>query len=325
MPIDAVLAVTYRCNAKCKMCDIWQIKNHDDMDVLSYSKLPRELKYINISGGEPFLHSKIVEIISNIKKTCPNSNIIFSSNGLAVELIKQRVGDILKIDPNIGVAISIDGIGKVHDKVRGIDGIYIKALETIEILKKIGVKKIKIAFTLTNDNLNEMKKVFDLSRKLKVEFTMSAMQNSDIYFGNKKNVLRHDNVKMKEIFKYVIKKELKTWSLKKWARAYYVNGLYNFLIGKGRKLPIQAAYDHFFMDPKGDIYPSVVDSQLMGNLSKAKDFKQAWCTNKNDELRSKLKSGLAQPSWMICTVRTAIRRNIFFVGLWVLKSKFIKL
>ncbi|MFH1610739.1 MAG: radical SAM protein, partial [Patescibacteria group bacterium] len=305
MPIDAVLAVTYKCNAKCKMCDIWQIKNHNDMDVSDFLKLPRELKYINISGGEPFLHPKIVEIIQNIKKVCPQSNIIFSSNGLAVELIKQRVKDILKIDPNIGVAISIDGIGKIHDKVRGIDGIYDKALETIEMLKKIGVKSIKVAFTLTNDNLDEMKKVFDLSRELGVEFTMSAMQNSDIYFGNKKNVLEYDKNKLKNYFDYIIKKELKTWSIKKWVRAYYVNGLYFFLIGKGRKLPIEAGHTHFFVDPQGDIYPSVVDNQLMGNISKTKDFKEIWCTDKNNQLRKKLKSGLAQPSWMICTARTA--------------------
>ncbi|MFH1457400.1 MAG: radical SAM protein [Patescibacteria group bacterium] len=323
MPIDAVLAVTYKCNAKCKMCDIWQIKNHEDMAISGFLKLPQELKYINISGGEPFLHPQILEIIQNIKKVCPKSNIIFSSNGLATELIYNKIQEILKIDSNIGVSISIDGIGKTHDQIRGIDGAYDKALQTIYKLKHLEVKKIKIAFTLTNDNLDEMKKVFDLSCELGVEFTMSAMQNSDIYFGNKKNVLEYDKNKLQNYFDYIIKKELKTWSLKKWARAYYVNGLYFFLIGKGRKLPIEAGHAHFFMDPNGNIYPSVVDNQLMGNLSEVDNFKEIWCVDKNNKLRKKLKNGLAQPSWMICTARTAIRRHPIKVGLWVLKNKFL--
>ena len=321
MPVDAVLAVTYKCNAKCKMCDIWQIKDHaNEVNAGDFLFLPKNLKYINISGGEPFLRADIVEIIKNIKKTCPKSNIIFSSNGLAPELIKQRIEEILKIDSNVGVAISIDGIGEVHDKVRGVKGTYDKALETINKLKEIGVKHIKIAFTLTNDNLDEMKKVFNLSRELDVEFTMSAMQNSDIYFGNKKNVLKHNENEMKKVFKYVFKKELKTWSIKKWARAYYVSGLYNFLVGKGRNLPVEAGHAHFFMDPKGNIYPSVVDSQLMGNI---KTFEQDWCSKKNDQLRDKLKSGLAKQSWMICTVRTAIKKHPIKVGLWVLRRKLI--
>jgi len=189
-------------------------------------------------------------------------------------------------------------------------------------LQSLGVKKNKIAFTLTNDNLVEMEKVYNLSKKLKVEFTMSAMQNSDIYFGNKKSVLKVDRDKLKESFDYIIKNELQSWSLKKWARAYYAFGLYKFLLNSLRELPSEAGNLHFFMDPTGDIYPSVVDNKKMGNLKTVKNIKEIWCSTKTKELQKRLKQGLAKSSWMICTARTSIKKHPLKVVRWVIKNKF---
>jgi len=324
LPIDAVGAVTYRCNARCKMCDIWQIKDFsNELKTEEFLKLPASLQDINISGGEPFLRPDLIQVIKNIKQACPQAKLIFSSNGFATNLIEQKIKEILKIDKNIGVSISIDGLAKVHEEIRGIENAFAKAIKTVDMLKKIGVKEIKLAFTLTNDNLSEMKKVFNLSKELGVGYTMSAMQNSDVYFGNKKNVLKQNQQDLKNAFTYVIKKLLNSWRPKEWARAYYVYGLYKFLTGGLRQLPIEAGHSHFFLDPTGIVYPSVVDAQNMKNIKDFTNFKELWCLEDNQIVRSKLKSGLAQQSWMICTARTAIKKHPFRVGLWVLKSKFI--
>jgi len=76
-----VLAVTYKCNLRCKMCNIWQNQEVENLD-LSYFSNIKNIKYINISGGEPFLRSDLIELVKIIKKNNPKSNIIISSNGL---------------------------------------------------------------------------------------------------------------------------------------------------------------------------------------------------------------------------------------------------
>lgn len=321
LPTDSVIAITYHCNAKCQMCNIWQIKEHSDISASEYLKLPNTLKDINISGGEPFMRTDILEVFKNVKNACPQARYVISSNGLAPNLIQQKITEILKIEPNIGVAISLDGLGEIHDRVRGIPGAYEKVLKTIEILKNAGVKYIKLAYTLTNDNLEEMIKVFDLSKKLKVDFTMAAMQNSDVYFGNKENKLHQDPQNLKQAFFYVIKKQLQSWHPKQWGRAFFTYGLYQFIIGKGRKLPPEAGNEHFFLDPNGDVYPSVVDAQNMGNITEVKNFSHLWCSEKNLALRNNLINGLAKPSWMICTARTAIKKHPLSVGWWIIKNK----
>ena len=60
----------------------------------------------------------------------------------------------------------------------------------------------------------------------------------------------------------------------------------------------------------------------MGNIKQIRNFKQIWYSVKNNELREKLRNGLAKPSWMICTTRTAIKKHLFKVGWWIVKNKF---
>jgi molybdenum cofactor biosynthesis enzyme MoaA len=85
IPIDAVLAVTYNCNSKCRICQIWRNKSTNKVDSQVYNKLPPTLKHINISGGESFLRDDLPEIISVIEEQCPSSNIIISTNGFLTQ------------------------------------------------------------------------------------------------------------------------------------------------------------------------------------------------------------------------------------------------
>ena len=82
--------------------------------------------------------------------------------------------------------------------------------------------------------------------------------------------------------------------------------------------------DFFFVDPSGDIYPSVVHNVIMNNLKNFKDkneFVQFWCSDKAEKKREKI-DGLKIPVWMICTARTAIRKHPFSTAWWLLKNKF---
>ena len=90
-PIDAVVAVTYACNSKCVMCDIWKMEAKKPLDADQYLKLPSSLKYLNISGGEPFLRPDIVDVVKNMRKACPKAQLIFSSNGLVPELVVEKM------------------------------------------------------------------------------------------------------------------------------------------------------------------------------------------------------------------------------------------
>ena len=56
--MEGIICVTYRCNARCYMCNTWKFptKPEEEIGVEEVEKLPAGLSFVNITGGEPFLH-----------------------------------------------------------------------------------------------------------------------------------------------------------------------------------------------------------------------------------------------------------------------------
>jgi len=308
---DAVIAVTYRCNSRCRMCDIWK-KNPDienELQPSDYYKLPQTLKNVNISGGEPFLKENLEEIIEAINKTCNFPKIIISTNGLLPEIITEKTRKILKFQKsNIGIAVSVDGIGENHNRIRGIDNAFDKAIETLISLKKLKVKNLKIAFTAGDYNVNQLKKVYQLSKKLSVEFSLAVVHSSEFFFGKKK--VSNIN-KLKNELYWLMKNEIKSYSLKKWLRAYFTYGMIYFLSTKKRILPDYSGIKSFYLDPYGNVFPSVVSSYKMGNIKEIRDFSEI----------KKIRVQDNPSNWMICTARVSMKLHWMEVGMWILKNR----
>src|SRR3989344_5533340 len=349
LPIDCVLAVTYNCNARCIMCDIWKIKGFPELPVAQFAKLPSSLRDINISGGEPFLRPDLPEIIAVVAKACPKARMVISTNGFLTDLVVKQMKKILAVKPDIGVAVSIDGMGEMHDQMRGIPGGFARDMETVRQLKALGVKTIRLGFTITEKNISHFQKVYDLTRELGIQFTHSFAQSSEFYFGGKQNTdfqgiademtigegmalgtEDQENVapslrkSLQEQYQYIIKTELKSWNLKKWVRAYFAFGMYTFITSRNPVISNAPGRDFFFLAPNGIIYPSVVHNFRMGDIKEIESFEQFWHSPETGAVREKIDNSKV-PVWMICTARTAIKKHPFKVLAWILKKKFIGL
>ena len=59
--------VTYRCNAKCNMCDCWRdpSRPEEEIQMDTIRKLP-EMAFTNITGGEPFIRRDLPEIVEEL-------------------------------------------------------------------------------------------------------------------------------------------------------------------------------------------------------------------------------------------------------------------
>lgn len=320
MPVDAVVAVTYRCNSRCIMCNIWQIKNFPEVPAEYYKRLPASLKDVNISGGEPFLRSDLPQVVRIIRKACPKAKITISTNGFLVDVIKRVLPQIKKIDPDIGISISIDGVGIMHEKVRRVPNAWNKVIETMHFCRDVmKIQSVGFAFTLNNLNYKQLKDAYEWSHKLGAHFTMAVAHSSSFYFS-KDNKLRFSKKEMQRQFKHVIKDLLDSVNPKDWVRAFFVDGLFKVAQGKKRPLESFPGQDFFYMDPKGDVYPSVVDNVIMGNLADYKSFEALWYSSKAEEARDAVK-GFENNYWMVCTARTGIKRNPLKVANWIFRTK----
>jgi len=320
-PIDATIAITYKCNSRCQMCNIWQDQNPIELPLEYFRNLAPSLRYINLTGGEPFLRTDLAEIVKIIKEVSPQAQIIISSNGLATELIREQIKKIVAIDQHIGVRISIDGLDSVHDRIRGIPGIFEHAIATIKMLKSEGIGNLGLSFTIMDDNAGELPKVYDLSRELGIEMALALVQNSDIYFQKDSNKVTALAPVERDLI-YLIKKELASWKIKRWLRAFYDYGLLLYARKQERLLPTGAGKDSLFIEPSGLIYPSNLISVKLGNLADG-NLADIWFSVEAEKARQEIATKNITEAWIICTIRGEMKRHLPVVGWWIVKHKFL--
>ena len=317
VPIDAVVAVTYRCDSRCTMCNIWQLPPGFELSPQDYRRLPRTLRDINVTGGEPFLRDDLVEIVRILDEHCNHPRIVISTNGFQRRRIMHAAPGLMAIGRNIGLAVSLDGIGEKHDEIRGMAGGFDKVVETLTQLRTIKYRNVRVAFTAQRDNVQHLGAVYDLSRQFGFEFTIAVAQNSEFYFSTGEN-RAVDPLDLAAELKYVMRKELMSASPKRWLRAYFSQGIIRYNASRKRMLACRAGVDSFFMDPAGLVYPCLTLNRLMGDI-RANTFEEIWSGAAAHRVREDVRR-CAEPCWMICTARTAMMRNPQEPARWILAN-----
>ena len=68
--MECSVITTYRCNAKCGMCNTWKnpSKASEEFKPQILEKIPSGIQRLNITGGEPMLRKDIEEIVGILDK-----------------------------------------------------------------------------------------------------------------------------------------------------------------------------------------------------------------------------------------------------------------
>jgi MoaA/NifB/PqqE/SkfB family radical SAM enzyme len=277
-----------------------------------YRKLPR-MGTINVTGGEPFLRKDLIEVISVLK--AKTSRLVISTNGY----FTQRIVDLCKQYPDIGIRVSLEGLEAANDELRGIEGGFEHGFNTLKELEKNGIKDIGFGITVSDRNAMDMLDLYELSAEMNFEFATAAIHNS-FYFHKYDNRFENPEVAIEQ-FKVLAEKLLSSWRPKKWFRAYFNYGLMNYINGGARLLPCEMAYDSFFLDPYGEILPCNVMEGRMGNL-KDSSFEEIWNSDKAEEIRRKVRN-CNKNCWMIGSVSQQMKKRFYKPAWWVIKHKFL--
>ncbi|MDO8527018.1 MAG: radical SAM protein [Deltaproteobacteria bacterium] len=318
-PRHASVAVLDRCDAKCIMCNIWQEHRRDEVSLAYFETLPTTLRTINVTGGEPFMREDLPEVIRTIDKRCNRPRMIISSNGFNTKKIGEAMEKIRTISHRVGVRISIDGHESMHDTVRGVPGAFKKCMKTIEVLKTIGVTDLGLSFTISPVNLGDLIKVYHLTRRLGIQFTLTIAQNSEFYFKTKANDFELDPKALTRQFNELLSMELKSLHPKRWFRAYYDKGVYDYGMGKRVLKNCSAASGFFFSSARGEIYPCPILDKKLGNAAE-EGFEQVWNSKEAEAVRT-IARDCPTKCWMTCTVGPHFKQNFGSILGWIFQNK----
>lgn len=320
--IQGSLIVTYRCNAKCQMCEIWKHPTDppEEIDPKYYEKLPDGLR-INITGGEPTLRSDIDEIF---KILYPKAHLLeLSTNGYFTDKIIR----IAERYPKILIRVSIEGLPTLNDKLRGTKDGFDHALRTILELKKTKCKNIGFSIVISDKNVDDLISLYELCSYLGIELGNSVMHNS-WYFHTNGNKIQ-DREKAVRIETEFIKALLRSPRLgiknkiKDYGRAYVNKSILKRFAGETSKYrpPCGAGEDFFFIDPWGNVSPcNGSDEQwIIGNI-KDDSFENIMTSDKARKIMEKIRS-CPKDCCFVVTDRHDMVRKPWKPIFWVVKNK----
>ena len=315
--LNGTVIVTYRCNAKCTMCNRYKepSRPEDEISIETIRKLP-EMYFTNITGGEPFIRDDLKDIVRELYKK--SERIVISTNGFFTD----RIVDLCKEFPQIGIRISIEGLEQTNNEIRGLDDGFNRGYTTLKTLVEMGMKDVGFGMTVQDKNAPDLVALYNISDEFGMEFATASLHNS-FYFVESNNII-HDRLAVAQCFEDLINRLLESNSPKKWFRAYFNHGLINYIFSQKRLLPCDMSFDTFFIDPYGDVMPcnGTKEKEVMGNLNE-QDWEELWNSEAAENVRRKVRC-CDRNCWMIGSVSPAMHKYIHKPALWVIKHKFLR-
>lgn len=137
------------CNSRCVMCNIWTNTRDVELSPPQFRQLLQDpffadVEHVGITGGEPTLRSDLIEFYLAAADGCPRlTGGSFITHGMDTERA-------LRTYPRVSMAyaarrlhfsgfVSLDGIGEVHDRVRGRVRAFERSTRTLFGLREAGV------------------------------------------------------------------------------------------------------------------------------------------------------------------------------------------
>lgn len=320
--VQGSVVATFRCNAKCHMCNIWEhpTKPSEEIKPALMEKLPDGLR-INITGGEPTLRKDINEFFDILY---PKSHLLeLSTNGYNTD----KIIELAEKYPNILIRVSIEGLPKLNDSLRGLPDGFDRALRTVMELKKTKCKNIGFSVVICDKNCQDLVKLHELCSYLGVELGNSVMHNS--WYFHKFDNIDADREKAVQMEKQFIESLLQSprrnlkGKLKDYGRAYFNKSILRRLAGdtENYRPPCGAGEDFFFVDPWGNVLPCNGSNEkwVMGNLNDA-SFDSIMNSARKKEIMDKVES-CKQNCCFIVTERHDMVRKPWKPISWIAKNK----
>jgi len=318
-PITLTFSVTNVCQSRCKTCNIWKIypdKHRSFSDELTTEEIRKIFKsmgriyFFNISGGEPFLRKDLPEIVEAAIDFLRPAIVHIPTNALAPEKIisqSQRMLEILK-DKAPGTALtikpSLDGVGRLHDEIRGVKGNWDKLLETIsqlsELAKQYHNLHVEIGTVVSNFNKHCLDEIEDFVHSLGVQSYRNEIAEQREEFLNIGDPITPTGAEYAELMKRFAEKVRANLTNKRplarvteSLRLVYYELASRIVTEQRQVIPCYAGITNVHLTPYGELWPCCVlgYAKPLGSLREVDyDFRKVWHSSRARQIRRSIKN-----------------------------------
>jgi len=177
------LEVTHACVCRCLMCNIWKIPASvadltlDEWRGVLFSAPLRDLRELDITGGEPFLRDDLVALIEavsalKVRRARRLRSIAITTNGVLTDRVLAMVKEMLEPMGRQGLELvlvcALDAVGELHDRIRRYPGAWPQVERTITELLEMRAANphliVGVKTTVLSHNVGEVEKIARYAR-----------------------------------------------------------------------------------------------------------------------------------------------------------------
>ena len=128
--------VTFRCNARCVMCDSWRKDDEGDLTLEQIERIFRQLPplhAVRLTGGEPFVRKDFARIATLTQEILRPGLLHVTTNGFLTDRIVSFCERRDRSVP-LQLLVSIDGVAEKHNQIRGRRDAWEQAMATVRAI-----------------------------------------------------------------------------------------------------------------------------------------------------------------------------------------------
>lgn len=327
LPLNLTISVSYRCNSRCKTCNVWQRPN-DDLTLEEYEKtfasLGRAPYWFTFSGGEPTLRPDLPQIVESASRNCHPGIINIPTNGIQDQIIPNRIERVLQAAQasEVIVNLSLDGVGEKHDALRGVRGNFVRAMRTYAGLKALQQRYANLTLgvhtVISHFNVEELDALYAFVRdelqpdSFISEIAEERVELDTVGMGITPSIQSYQpaierlQAQMRQAEFHGVSRITQAF------RDRYYDLVKRTLVEQRQVIPCMAGVASAQIAPNGDVWSCCIRAESMGNLRLHNyDFRAVWSSERAEQLRRSIKAGecycpLANAAYtnMLCHVPT---------------------
>ena len=275
------LPITYNCNSRCVMCDIWKMDHSNEAAVSEFSgfmqdPLFKKIEAVGINGGEPSLVRELPAYANEILELPSLKSLNIISHGFAAKPLLRAAEEIYsncrKKGVHFHIAISLDGYGEIHNLVRGRQKLFEKTTDTIDRIienQKNYCDSYDVGCTVVKQNVDYLteldtyakRKKYNIKYRLGIENKRIGSDKMKDQYSVLYSPLRQS---AKEFFHYQISQAKSLQNKFKYFSIFF------WLTADKPKRLLGCAWkdEGVTLDSRGELYYCAVASESIGSLRK---------------------------------------------------------
>lgn len=178
-PVYLVVFVNGVCHARCLHCFLGSLDEHhtarpvglsvSEMERLAGALGPSTYSVL-FAGGEPFMRKDLGDILEAFSRQPHLGTIKVVSNGYFTDRLVTTWERILALETGkyYGATLSFDGVAERHDRIRGVPGIFARAVESFERLQELARRhpnfEVDASVTVSHFNQDHLGELYTFLR-----------------------------------------------------------------------------------------------------------------------------------------------------------------